>query len=108
MVVYCRNENDLMECLKYMDGSLTGSIHAERDDLTLASKIVSILESLVGRIIWNGFPPGVIPGIATHHGGPWPAVLAAEARIGRCTAKRKLRENYIGAPKQRSKGEPSE
>jgi NADP-dependent aldehyde dehydrogenase len=73
MVVCCRNENELMECLKYMDGSLTGSIHAEKADLTLASKIIPILESLVGRIIWNGFPPGVIPGIATHHGGPWPA-----------------------------------
>ncbi len=73
MVVYCRNENELMECLKYMDGSLTGSIHGEKADLTLASKIVPILESLVGRIIWNGFPPGVMPGIATHHGGPWPA-----------------------------------
>jgi NADP-dependent aldehyde dehydrogenase len=73
MVVCCRNENELMECLKYMDGSLTGSIHAEKADLTLASKIVPILESLAGRIIWNGFPPGVVPGIATHHGGPWPA-----------------------------------
>lgn len=73
MVVYCQNENELMECLKNMDGSLTGSIHAEKADLTLAAKIIPIVESLVGRIIWNGFPPGVIPGIATHHGGPWPA-----------------------------------
>ena len=31
------------------------------------------LESKVGRMLWNGFPPGVTPGPATHHGGPWPA-----------------------------------
>lgn len=73
MLVHCQNENELMECIRNMDGSLTGSIHAEKSDFTLTSKIVPILESLVGRIIWNGFPPGVIPGIATHHGGPWPA-----------------------------------
>jgi len=38
-----------------------------------ASELFPILESKVGRILWNGFPPGVVPGIATHHGGPWPA-----------------------------------
>jgi NADP-dependent aldehyde dehydrogenase len=56
-----------------MDGSLTGTIHAGKEDAALAKKLFPIIESKVGRLLWGGFPPGVIPGIATHHGGPWPA-----------------------------------
>ena len=56
-----------------MEGSLTGTVHAHDEDKELAKRLFPLVESRVGRLLWEGFPPGVVPGIATHHGGPWPA-----------------------------------
>jgi len=73
VIVRCKDPEELLACAKSMDGSLTGTIHAGKEDAALAKKLFPIIESKVGRLLWGGFPPGVIPGIATHHGGPWPA-----------------------------------
>lgn len=73
IIVRCKDENELIEIARSMEGSLTGTIHAHDKDRVLAGRLLPIIESRVGRFLWGGFPPGVIPGIATHHGGPWPA-----------------------------------
>lgn len=73
LLVHCKDEEELFNCINNLQGSLTASIHASESDKLLAKQIFLKLESIAGRLLWNGFPPGVIPGIATHHGGPWPA-----------------------------------
>ena len=73
IIVRCKNENQMIEIARSMEGSLTGTIHAHYDDMKLVAQLLPIIESRVGRLLWGGFPPGVVPGIATHHGGPWPA-----------------------------------
>ena len=73
IIVRCKDENELIEIARSMEGSLTGTIHAHNQDRELAERLFPLIESRVGRFLWGGFPPGVIPGIATHHGGPWPA-----------------------------------
>ena len=69
IVVIAKDFNEMLAVAQVMEGSLTGSILAAKNDQDAASALFPILESKVGRILWNGFPPGVMPGIATHHGG---------------------------------------
>jgi NADP-dependent aldehyde dehydrogenase len=73
IIVRCKNENQMIEIAQSMEGSLTGTIHAHEQDEKITERLFPLLESQVGRLLWGGFPPGVVPGIATHHGGPWPA-----------------------------------
>ena len=73
LVVVAENFMEMMEVAHRMEGSLTGTIHGLKEDEQAARELLPVLTSKVGRILWNGFPPGVIPGPATHHGGPWPA-----------------------------------
>ena len=73
IIVRCQNEYELLEIGRAMEGSLTGTVHAHDEDKELAKRLFPLVESRVGRLLWEGFPPGVVPGIATHHGGPWPA-----------------------------------
>jgi 2,5-dioxopentanoate dehydrogenase len=73
IIVRCQDHDELLEIARGMEGSLTGTIHAHEEDWALAKKLLPMIEARVGRFLWGGFPPGVIPGIATHHGGPWPA-----------------------------------
>ena len=73
LVVVAEDFCEMLKIANNMEGSLTGTIHAAKGDAAFVTKLLPVLTSKVGRIIWNGFPPGVIPGPATHHGGPWPA-----------------------------------
>ena len=73
IIVRCQDQNEFLEIARSMEGSLTGTIHAQPEDNKLAARLLPMIESRVGRLLWEGFPPGVVPGIATHHGGPWPA-----------------------------------
>jgi NADP-dependent aldehyde dehydrogenase len=73
IVIIAREFNEMLAVAKSMEGSLTASMLVSENDKQEASVLFPLLESKVGRILWNGFPPGVVPGIATHHGGPWPA-----------------------------------
>ena len=73
IIVRCQDQDEFIEIARSMEGSLTGTIHAQPEDNKLATRLLPLIESRVGRLLWDGFPPGVVPGIATHHGGPWPA-----------------------------------
>lgn len=73
IVIIAKNLNEMLAIAKSMEGSLTVSMMVTEDDKLATSALFPVLESKVGRILWNSFPPGVVPGVATHHGGPWPA-----------------------------------
>lgn len=73
LVLKAKNEEELIELAHSLEGNLTASLQVGKDDSALVDQLLPILESKAGRVLWNGFPPGVVPTPSTHHGGPWPA-----------------------------------
>ncbi len=66
-------KQQLMECARSLHGHLTATIHGTKEDLQEHSELLQILETKVGRIVFNGFPTGVEVTHAMVHGGPYPA-----------------------------------
>lgn len=64
---------DLMAIAEKLEGHLTATIHGTDDDLVAYAGLISVLETKVGRLIFNGYPTGVEVGHAMVHGGPFPA-----------------------------------
>jgi NADP-dependent aldehyde dehydrogenase len=64
---------ELLAAAKNLEGQLTATIHGTPDDLAARRDLLSILETRVGRIVFNGFPTGVEVCHAMTHGGPYPA-----------------------------------
>lgn len=92
LLIECKNEKELIQAIESFEGNLTGSIHSLTNDQATCQKIIPLLESKVGRLLWNEFPPGVTPGIATHHGGPWPATTdSRHTSIGKNAYRRFVR-----------------
>ena len=73
LVVEWQDEDDLLEALDVVAGSLTATVHAEDEDRSLSERLLGRLRRFAGRIIWNGWPTGVAVAWSMHHGGPWPA-----------------------------------
>lgn len=74
LVVKCKNDAQLLEVARHLEGQLTATIHAEsNDDADLLKCLLSQLELKAGRILFNGFPTGVEVCHAMVHGGPFPA-----------------------------------
>jgi|CXWL01.1.fsa_nt_gi NADP-dependent aldehyde dehydrogenase len=68
------NEHDeLINIANALEGQLTASIHGTDDDLVDYADLVAILETKVGRLIFNGFSTGVEVCPSMVHGGPYPA-----------------------------------
>lgn len=42
-----------------LDGQLTATVHGTPDDFQAFAGVVALLETKVGRLIFNGFPTGV-------------------------------------------------
>ncbi len=72
LVTYSAN-HDLLAAAQSMEGHLTATIHGTEQDLEENRDLVALLESKVGRLLFNGFPTGVEVCHAMVHGGPWPA-----------------------------------
>jgi len=64
---------DLVAVARKLDGHLTATVHGTEDDLVAYADLIRILETKVGRIVFNGFPTGIEVCAAMHHGGPYPA-----------------------------------
>jgi len=73
LMVVCRDENELLEVTRHVEGQLTATIHATAADRALAGRLMPILERKAGRILFNGFPTGVEVCHSMVHGGPFPA-----------------------------------
>jgi NADP-dependent aldehyde dehydrogenase len=72
-VVRCSDHSQMLEFAKNMHGHLTATIHGTDKDLRDHADLVNILQSKVGRLVFNGFPTGVEVSHAMVHGGPYPA-----------------------------------
>jgi len=97
--------------------SLTATVHAEPGEWAALTPLVSDLEQLVGRVVFNGFPTGVRVSWGQHHGGPWPATNTAHSSVGVTAIRRflrplawqdapeellpqELRDDYAGIPRR--------
>jgi NADP-dependent aldehyde dehydrogenase len=74
IVVHCDSAEKALSCVELLGGNLTGTVHVGRgEEQSTAARVVRKLESIVGRVIVNGYPTGVEVGHAIVHGGPYPA-----------------------------------
>jgi len=77
LIIKAKDEKELLDLARQLEGNLTASLHVGKSDKELVDDLLPVLEQKAGRVLWNGFPPGVTPTPATHHGGPWPATTDA-------------------------------
>ncbi len=73
LVVRCRDEEQLLRVAQSLEGQLTATVHAAEGELAQHGRLLAVLQSKAGRIVFNGFPTGVEVCPAMNHGGPWPA-----------------------------------
>lgn len=58
-----------MKVARGLQGHLTATIHGTNDDLSEFQELVDVLQTKVGRLVFNSFPTGVEVCAARHHGG---------------------------------------
>jgi NADP-dependent aldehyde dehydrogenase len=73
LLVTHAGREELLEVARRLEGHLTATVHGTEADLKEYSDLLSILETRVGRLVFNGFPTGVEVCHAMVHGGPYPA-----------------------------------
>ncbi len=92
LVVVCRDEDELLQVARHVEGQLTATIHAAAADRDLAARLLPVLERKAGRILFNGFPTGVEVCHAMVHGGPFPATSDSRSTsVGATAIERFLR-----------------
>jgi NADP-dependent aldehyde dehydrogenase len=100
MVVRCAGEADLLRVLEQLEGQLTITLHMTDPDLSLAARLLPVLERKAGRVVVNGWPTGVEVSPAMVHGGPYPATTdGRSSSVGTIAMERFLRPVcYQGFP----------
>ena len=73
VIVDCSDSDELLRVAESFSGTLTSGIHAIENDPMNLSALISLLERISGRIVWNQWPTGLAVTWAMHHGGPYPA-----------------------------------
>jgi alpha-ketoglutaric semialdehyde dehydrogenase len=77
IVVLADSGDQMLACLRSLEGQLTASVHAAPSELDGARPLLAEIERKAGRLVLNGFPTGVEVCAAMHHGGPYPATTDA-------------------------------
>lgn len=85
--------DELLRALGRLDGQLAAAIHADPEaDLRLLGLLTDVLAARAGRLVYDGWPTGVVVSHAMHHGGPYPATSApAHTSVGMTAIRRFLR-----------------
>ena len=73
LLIRSDDHDELINIANALEGQLTASVHGTEDDLREYADLIAILETKVGRLIFNGFSTGVEVCPAMVHGGPYPA-----------------------------------
>ncbi|HEV2222581.1 MAG TPA: aldehyde dehydrogenase (NADP(+)) [Candidatus Acidoferrales bacterium] len=73
LIVHHDSRDELLAIARGLEGHLTATLHGTENDLREFADLVAILETKVGRLIFNGYPTGVEVCHAMVHGGPYPA-----------------------------------
>jgi 2,5-dioxopentanoate dehydrogenase len=67
------SRDQVLAIARALEGHLTATIHGTDEDLREFAELIAILETKVGRLVYNGFPTGVEVTHAMVHGGPYPS-----------------------------------
>ena len=73
VLVTCDTKIELEAVANAMEGQLTATVHGTAVDFAEHQDLIHVLETKVGRLIFNGYPTGVEVGHAMQHGGPYPS-----------------------------------
>jgi 2,5-dioxopentanoate dehydrogenase len=73
LLVRHSSHDQILDIADSLEGHLTATIHGTEQDLREFADLIAILETKVGRLIFNGFPTGVEVCHAMVHGGPYPS-----------------------------------
>ena len=73
LVVACADPAEMEAVARGLDGQLTATVHGTPEDFQEFAGVIALLETKVGRLVFNGFPTGVEVSPAMQHGGPYPA-----------------------------------
>ncbi len=73
LLVRHSGREQMLAIARGLEGHLTATIHGTDEDLREYADLVAMLESKVGRLVFNSFPTGVEVTHAMVHGGPYPA-----------------------------------
>ncbi len=73
LLIRCKNELQLLEVAKAMEGQLTVTLMATQNDIKSHESLLSYVQEICGRLIFNNVPTGVEVCLSMHHGGPFPA-----------------------------------
>ncbi len=73
LLVEHTSRDQVLAIARSLEGHLTATIHGTEQDLGDFADLIAILETKVGRLIFNGFPTGVEVTHAMVHGGPYPS-----------------------------------
>jgi alpha-ketoglutaric semialdehyde dehydrogenase len=92
MLVVADDIAQLEQVLNSLQGQLTATVMAEKEELPKYKSITDKLADLAGRVILNGPPTGVEVGNAINHGGPFPATSDSRfTSVGTSSIKRFVR-----------------
>ena len=73
LLIKTDSKEALFDIAHSLEGQLTASVHGDAEDLAEYADLIAILETKVGRLIFNGFSTGVEVCSSMVHGGPYPA-----------------------------------
>lgn len=73
LFVHVDRQENLLKIAREIEGQLTATVWGTPEDLIEYEDWIKILETKVGRLIFNGYPTGVEVGDAIVHGGAYPA-----------------------------------
>jgi len=73
LLIRSNEHEELLSIARSLEGQLTASIHGTEEDMKEYTDLIAILETKVGRLIFNGFSTGVEVCPSMVHGGPYPA-----------------------------------
>ncbi len=73
LLIHCTGLDQMLHAARNLGGHLTATVLGTDQDLADSADLLRILETKVGRVIFNAFPTGVEVNHAMVHGGPYPA-----------------------------------
>lgn len=73
LLIHCDGRDQMLDAARTLGGHLTATVLGTEKDLAEHADLLRILETKVGRVIFNAFPTGVEVNHAMVHGGPYPA-----------------------------------
>lgn len=73
LIIQCKNEKELLTVANAIEGQLTTTLMATVNDVKAHEELLTVLQEICGRLIFNNVPTGVEVSLSMHHGGPFPA-----------------------------------